>query len=125
MKIYGNARSDGFSLFVVLIGALFVGGGFLLAHVGELTIIASLLAFAGLCAAMVAVVRKWDVMSDVGAPGDAKQADDGVPVRLPNFPVKADTEAVATSSSPLNNVASLPVVDKPKTAIETNTQVAA
>jgi hypothetical protein len=115
MKIYGNSKSDGFSLFVVAIGALFIGGGFLLAHVSELTLAVSLLAFVGVCAAMIAVVRRWDVMSEVEHVEDST----GVPVRMPNFPVKADTEAFAT------NVAALPVVEKPKSAVETNTAVAA
>jgi hypothetical protein len=115
MKIYGNSKSDGFSMFVVVIGALFIGGGFLLANVSEYTLGLSMLAFVGVCAAMIAFVRRWDVMSDVAH----SEESTGVPVRMPNFPVKADTEAFAT------NVAALPVVEKPKSAVETNTAVAA
>src|SRR5438067_1531254 len=117
MKIYGNSKSDGFSLFVVLIGALFVGGGFLLGNVSELTLIGSVVVFVAMIAAMLMVVRRFDVMSEVAPVAAAEQRDDhGVPVRMPNFPVRADTEAVATAIA-------LPVIDKPKHAVETNTAV--
>ena len=114
MKIYGNARSDGFSFFLAGIAGLFVVGGFLLAHVSDMTLAASLVALAALVAAMVVTLSKWDVMSD--AP-KAAGADLGMPIRLPSFPMKADTEAVSLA-------AALPSVDKPKSMVETNTAVA-
>ena len=119
MKIYGNSRSDGFSMFVTLVAAIFVGGGFLLTRAGGLSLLASLPVMLGLVAVMVMKSKSWDVMSE--AP-KAAGADMGTPVRLPNFPVKADTEAVATVGAVAN---ALPLsVEKPKSAIETNTAVA-
>ncbi|HEY4220149.1 MAG TPA: hypothetical protein VGO62_02385 [Myxococcota bacterium] len=123
MKIYGNAQSDRFGLFLPLAGGVFVGGGFLIANVGALMFLVAFTAFVAVCAAMIVVVRRYDVMSEAAAPSDARN-DAGVPVRMPSFPVpfamKADTEAVALTPM----AAVLPIVDKPKSAVETNTAVA-
>ena len=129
MKIYGNSRSDGFNLFVTLVAALFVGGGFLLAAGGGVTLLASFPVLLALVGAMVVMAKKWDVMSDVvPASAQPQLADEGAPTRLPNFPVKADTEAVAVGAKagmPGLAMPSLPSpIDKPKSAVETNTAVA-
>jgi hypothetical protein len=116
-KIYGNSRSDGFSLFVTLVGALFVGGGFLLAHVSSLTMLLSLPVMLALVAVMVVRSKKWDVMSELVAVAAETPADAAVEAPV-TFAMKPDTEAVATA-------ASLPKVEKPKSsAVETNTAVA-
>ncbi len=114
MKIYGNSRSDGFTMFVVLVSAVFIGSGFLLSMFGGLALLVAVPVMLALVALMVVRARKWDVMSE--APAVAVVAG---PV-LTTFPVKADTEAVATSGA---TVLPLPV-DKPKSAVETNTAVA-
>ena len=114
MKIYGNAKSDGFSMFLTATGAVFVVGGFLLNTVGGMTFLATFPLFLVVAFAMIKVVGRWDVMSDAASPAAA--------ATMPTFPVKADTEATWT---PANDTVLPSPVDKPKAAIETNTAVAA
>ena len=124
MKIYGNSRSDGFSMFVTVVAAGAVGAGFLLNTVGGLSLLAAIPVFVAVVAIMIMRASKWDVLSDAPA---AAGIDTGLPVRLPNFPVKAETDAApATPSmaSAWSAATALPSVDKPKVAVETNTAVA-
>lgn len=131
MKIYGNSKSDGFALLLCLVGGLFVAGGVGLATLGAATMWAGLPVLCLLVAAMVVQLRKWDVMSEVAAPGDETAVVEGAaPVRLPSFPVAAASDnsaepaAAAWSRSKVND-SGLPLpVEKPKSGIETNTAVA-
>lgn len=124
MKIYGNPKSDGFGLFCTLIGALFAVGAMGMTEVSGLVLPVGLAVFVGLVAAMVVALKRWDVMSEAPAPaGNAT----GVPVRLPNFPVAAQSEAApeavkaSWAASSLSNATMLPQqVEQPKPAVETN-----
>ena len=80
--------------------------------------------FVGLLAAMMVSLKSWDVMSEAPVPGGNVT---GVPVRLPNFPVAADSDTVASTAKPgwaagaLSNDTMLPqMVEAPKPAVETN-----
>jgi hypothetical protein len=124
MKIYGNARSDGFPLLLSLIGVVFVLGGVGLSKVGGVAMLAGLVAFAALAAVMILKLRRYDVMSDVAAPGTE-------PVMArPSFPVAAASDTTAEPAvaawSPSNvSDAGLPTrLEKPKSVVETNTAVA-
>ncbi len=124
MKIYGNQKSDRFGLYCALIGALFGLGAMGMTEVSGLFLPVGLTVFAGLVVAMVLALRRWDVMSEAPAPVDAGT---GVPVRLPNFPVAAQSDAAPQAAKPawtagaLSNETMLPqTVEGPKPAVETN-----
>lgn len=124
MKIYGNPKSDGFGLFCTLIGALFALGAMGMTEVSGLVLPIGLAVFAGLVAAMIVALKRWDVMSEAPAPGGNAT---GVPVRLPNFPVAAQSDAAPEAAKPswaassLSNATMLPQqVEQPKPAVETN-----
>lgn len=124
-KIYGNSSSDGFGLYMGLITALFGLGGVGLAKLGAVAMLAGVPVFLVLVALMAVKLSKWDVMSTPAAT-DSK----AVEVKAMTFPVAAQTDAkpvaTAASWSPVaGNETSLPAaVTKPKSTIETNTQVA-
>lgn len=124
MRIYGNPKSDGFGLFCTLIGGLFAAGAMAMTEVSGLALPIGLVVFVALVAGMVAALKRWDVMSDAPAPAGTST---GVPVRLPNFPVAAQTDAAPVADKPawaassLANDTMLPQqVDLPKPAVETN-----
>ena len=124
MKIYGNPKSDRFGLYCALIGALFGVGAMGMTELSGLFLPVGLTVFAALVVAMVLSLRRWEPMSE--AP-QAKGADTGVPVRLPNFPVAPQTEAEPVAATPawtagaLSNETMLPqTVEGPKPAVETN-----
>lgn len=124
MKIYGNQQSDRFGLYCALIGALFGLGAMGMTELSGLFLPVGLTVFVGLAVAMVMSLRRWDVMSEAPAP---KDEGNGVPVRLPNFPVAAQTEAepvaakAAWAAGALSNETMLPqTVEGPKPAVETN-----
>lgn len=135
MKIYGNSKSDGFPLLLSLVGGLFVAGGVGLATVGALTLVVGLPAFGLLAAVMIVKLRGWDVMTDARAPGAETVVGQGTaPVRLPNeipsFPVagasdtRVTAEPAAWSPSRVTGSGLPSPVDKPKSVVETNTDVA-
>ena len=124
MKIYGNQKSDRFGLYCALIGALFGVGAMGMTELSGLFLPVGLTVFAALVVAMVLSLRRWEPMSE--AP-QAKGADTGVPVRLPNFPVAAQSDAApeapksAWTADVLANATMLPQqVEQPKPAVETN-----
>jgi hypothetical protein len=123
-KIYGNSNSDGFPLYTGLITALFVAGGVGLAKVGAAVLLAGIPMFAVLVALMAMKLAKWDVMSPAPTPVDASAAE------VTTFPVAAQSDstpdvASAPWSPSKDSEASLPAaVMKPKSTVETNTNVA-
>ena len=121
MKIYGNSRSDGFPLFLTLVSAVFIAGGFLLTQVGGVALLAALPVMLALVALMVVRAQRWDVLSDAPV---AAGTDTGAPVRLPNYPVKGESDLLAPAPETVWASSSLPAIDKPKSAVETNTAVA-
>ena len=125
MKIYGNSASDGFTTFVSIVGATFVVGGVLLNTIGGTAILIALPVMIVLVARMISRSDQWDVLSDAPV---ASGVDHGVPVRMPNFPVKADTDVKAIVPAVVvggwvPSKDQLPSIDKPKHAVETNTHV--
>ncbi|MBI1945608.1 MAG: hypothetical protein HYS27_07920 [Deltaproteobacteria bacterium] len=124
MKIYGNPKSDRFGLYCTLIGALFGLCAMGMTEVSGLILPVGLTVFVALVVAMTVTLRRWDVMSE--APMTEGNST-GVPVRMPNFPVAAETEATAAvvasawAASNLSNDTMLPqTVEGPKPAVETN-----
>lgn len=136
MKIYGNAKSDGFPLLMTLVGAVFVGAGVGLSTAGGLTLLAAAPALAALTAVMVVRLRKWDVMSEVAAPTAVAAMVETTETTQPNepsFPMAAQSDTELASSSAAwatgSVTSSLPApVGKPhapvKSVVETNTAVA-
>lgn len=139
MKIYGNAKSDGFPLLMTLVGAVFVAAGVGLSTAGGLTLLAAAPALAALTAVMVVRLRKWDVMSEVAAPTavaamvETTETIETTQPNEPSFPMTAqsDTELASSSAAWANGsvTSSLPApVGKPhapvKSVVETNTAVA-
>ncbi len=124
MKIYGNPKSDRFGLYCTLMGALFGLGAMGMTEVSGLILPVGLTVFVALVVAMTFSLKRWDVMSEAPMP---EGTTTGVPVRLPNFPVAAETEAKAAvvasswAASNLPNDTMLPqTVEGPKPAVETN-----
>lgn len=124
MKIYGNPKSDRFGLYCTVIGALFGLGAMGMTEVSGLILPVGLTVFVALVVAMTFSLKSWDVMSEAAAP---QGTNTGVPVRLPNFPVAAETEAkpaaaaAAWTAASLSNDTMLPkTVEGPKPAVETN-----
>ena len=119
-KIYGNSSSDGFGLYMALITVLFGVGGVALAKVGAMAMLAAIPVFIALVVLMAVKLSKWDVMSTLTT---AKAEV--------TFPVAAQTDAkpvavVGAWSPSKDSDTSLPAaVTKPKSTVETNTQVAA
>lgn len=124
MKIYGNPKSDGFGLFCALIGGVFGLGAMAMTELSGLALPVALVVFGVLTLAMLGSLKRWDVMSE--APTAAGNTT-GVPVRLPNFPVAAQSDSGTEASKPawaadaLSNATMLPQqVEQPKPAVETN-----
>ena len=124
MKIYGNPKSDRFGLYCALIGGLFGLGAMAMTEPSGLALPVALGMFAVLVVAMVASLKRWDVMSELPA---AAGNSTGVPVRMPNFPVAAQSDAApeapksAWTADVLANATMLPQqVEQPKPAVETN-----
>jgi hypothetical protein len=127
MRVYGNAKSDGFPLFSSLLGATFVAVGLGLVYVGGVAVVGGALATVAATALLVRGVRRWDVTSEAPTPTVQKIVPrDDAKVR---FPVAAQTDAAPVAprrtwgTLEVAGTPALPSVDKPKPAVETNTHV--
>jgi hypothetical protein len=124
MKIYGNSKSDGFPVLVCVVGALFVVGGVGLNFLGAVTMFAALPLAAALIAVMVMKLSKWDVMSEVEAPRAEAASRVSFPVAAASDSSAAPAPAAWSPSMASKNDSVLPLpVEKPKSAVETNTAV--